>query len=142
MRQLLSFLLFVSAAAAQSGGWQDLFPDAQFSQWTRIAIPPTGKLDPVTQWKIDAANKVLVCEGDRGHEMLRYNRELADFVLQVEWRFTRKEGEPRYKQRHLLPQRRAGRHLAPGADRPLRRLHLRQHPPSRARRSASTCATR
>lgn len=94
MRRLLSFLLFSFAAAAQPGGWTDIFPDAKFSQWTRIAIPPTGKLDPVTQWKIEG--RTLVCEGNRGHEMLRYNREFGDFVMQTEWRFIKSEGEPKY----------------------------------------------
>jgi hypothetical protein len=35
--------------------------------------------------------------GDKaGHEMLRYGTELGDFILHVEWRFTKLEGEPAY----------------------------------------------
>jgi hypothetical protein len=40
---------------------------------------------------------ILLCEGDKaGHEMLRYGTELGDFVLHVEWRFTKLEGEKPY----------------------------------------------
>lgn len=96
MRQLLSFFLFAMAAAAQTGGWTDLFPDERLTDWTRIAIPPTHPPSPVSQWKIDKANRVLICEGNGGHDMLRYNREFQDFVIHVEWRFTPVEGETRY----------------------------------------------
>ncbi len=74
----------------------DLFPPAGFSGWTRIAIPPTNPLRPATQWKLDEANRIVLCEGDGGHEMLRYDRELKDFLLHVEWRFTKIDGEKRY----------------------------------------------
>lgn len=96
MWRMLSLLLFVAAASAQTGGWMDLFPDAQFTRWTRVPIPPTAKLDEATQWKIDPANRVLICEGKGGHEMLRYNQEFGDFILRADWRFTKLEGEPRY----------------------------------------------
>lgn len=97
MWRALSILLLIAAAApAQTGGWLDLFPDAKFTGWTRVPIPPTAKLDEATQWKIDPANRILICEGTGGHEMLRYDREFGDFVLRVDWRFTKREGEPRY----------------------------------------------
>jgi hypothetical protein len=38
----------------------------------------------------------LVCSGDQGHEWLRYDRELADFVLHVEWRLAKLEGDGKY----------------------------------------------
>lgn len=91
MKQLVSLLVFVPALWAQS-----LMPDAAFQGWTRLAIPPDGTLDPVSQWKVDAANGLIVCEGNRGHEWLRYDRELADFVLHVEWRFAPVEGGKGY----------------------------------------------
>jgi hypothetical protein len=53
-------------------------------------------MDPVSQWKVDVANKVLLCEGDRGHEWLRYDKELADIVLHVEFRFAKIEGGKGY----------------------------------------------
>jgi hypothetical protein len=91
VKPALSALLLVSAVWAQS-----LMPDAAFHGWTRLAIPPEAALDPVSQWKVDAANGLIVCEGNRGHEWLRYDRELTDFVLYVEWRFTPVEGGKGY----------------------------------------------
>ncbi len=77
-------------------GAQDLMPDASFNGWTRIAIPPDKPVDPVTQWKVDPERKVLICEGNRGHEWLRWDRELADFILHIEWRFPVIEGGKGY----------------------------------------------
>ena len=91
MKRLVSLLVFVPALWAQS-----LMPDATFKGWTRLAIPPDGTLDPVSQWKVDAANGLIVCEGNRGHEWLRYDRELADFVFHAEWRFAPVEGGKGY----------------------------------------------
>jgi hypothetical protein len=71
-------------------------PDASFKGWTRIAIPPDKPVDAVTQWKVDADRKLLICEGNRGHEWLRYDRELGDFILHVEWRFPVIEGGKGY----------------------------------------------
>ena len=96
MRQLLSLLFFAVAMAAQTGGWIDLFPDARFSHWTRRPFPPGGVLAEPSQWKVDPATRVLICEGTGGHEVLRYDREFGDFVFHVEWRFTKLPGEPRY----------------------------------------------
>ena len=87
-------LLMWAQTASKSGntGWVDIMPDESFSQWTRVAIPPEKALDPVSQWSVDVAQRVVICEGNHGHEWLRYNRELSDFVLHVEWRFTKREG--------------------------------------------------
>lgn len=57
-------------------------------QWTRIAIPPTHPVSSIAQWHIDAAKHTIVCDGNGGHEWLRFNRELGDFDFQVKWRFT------------------------------------------------------
>ena len=73
-------------------GWVDILPSASFANWTRVAIPPDKALDPVSQWSVDVPSRVVICEGNHGHEWLRYNRELGDFVLHVEWRFTKREG--------------------------------------------------
>jgi len=49
------------------------------------------------QWRVDAKEHTLICAGDGGHEWLRYDREVGDFVLQVDWRFTPKApDEKRY----------------------------------------------
>lgn len=90
------FLLSISAGAqtksaldSDSKGWVDILPDESFHGWTRIAIPPDKPVDPVSQWKVDVANRVLICEGDKGHEWLRYDRELRNAIFHVEWRFTK-----------------------------------------------------
>ncbi len=56
----------------------------------------TTPMDPVSQWKVDTANKVLICEGDQGHEFLRYDKELADFIFHAEWRFAKIENGKGY----------------------------------------------
>jgi len=87
-------LLMWAQTASKSGstGWVDIMPDESFSQWTRVAIPPEKALDPVSQWSVDVPRRIVICEGNHGHEWLRYNRELADYILHVEWRFTKREG--------------------------------------------------
>jgi hypothetical protein len=74
----------------------DIMPDPSFKGWTRLAFMTTNPMDPVSQWKVDTANKVLVCEGDRGHEFLRYDQELANAIFHVEYRFTKIEGGKGY----------------------------------------------
>ena len=38
----------------------------------------------------------LVCQGDGGHEWLRWDQELGDFIYHVEWRFTPVPGKKGY----------------------------------------------
>lgn len=95
---LLVALALTPAAAAD---WVDLLPpETPLGQnipgWTRIPIPAIAGLKPEPQWKVDGAQKLLICTGQGGHEWLRYDKELKDFVLQVEWRFTPKAGETKY----------------------------------------------
>ena len=56
--------------------------------WTRISIPPTHPVSNVAQWHVDAARRTIVCDGNGGHEWLRFNHELGDFEFRVKWRFT------------------------------------------------------
>lgn len=84
-------LLLSSFLLAQ---WINITPDAAFKGWTRLPIPPTAPLAQATQW--NAGNGVLTCTGKGGHEWLRYDKELGDFVLSAEWRFAPQPGEPRY----------------------------------------------
>jgi hypothetical protein len=98
---LLSACLFgqtKSALETDPKGWRDILPDASFRGWTRVAIPPTQPLNRETQWKVDEKNRILICEGDKGHEWLRYDAELGDLILHVEFRFTvlPEEQKPRY----------------------------------------------
>ncbi len=94
-------LLAISFLPALAADWVDLLPPAtplgeKIPGWTRIPIPPISGVDPRMQWTVDGAQKLLICTGTGGHEWLRYDKELANFVLQVEWRFAPKEGETKY----------------------------------------------
>lgn len=88
-------ILLVLGAAALPAATVDILPDQALQGWTRIPIPPIDGVKPVLQWRVDAAEHVLVCTGDGQHEWLRYDKELGDFVLDVDWRFTPK-GNVRY----------------------------------------------
>lgn len=83
-----------SALERDPQGWIDITPGANFSGWTRLAISP-DKPDPISQWSL-LPGGVVLCEGNRGHEWLRYDKELADFVFHVEFRYTKIDGNPRY----------------------------------------------
>ncbi len=84
-----------SALESDAAGWTDILPQADLKGWTRIPIPASGKLGR-DQWHVDADTKALVCDGDGGHEWLRYDRELGDAIFHVEWRFTPREGKTGY----------------------------------------------
>lgn len=95
------FLLVLVLVPLSAADWVDLMPpDTPLGQnipgWTRIPIPAIAGLKPEPQWKVDGAQKLLICTGQGGHEWLRYDKELKDFVLQAEWRFAPKEGETKY----------------------------------------------
>lgn len=82
--------------AVQAADPVDLLPAETLQGWTRIPIPAISGVNPKVQWHVDAASKTLICTGDGGHEWLRYDKELSDFVLQADWRFSPKDGETRY----------------------------------------------
>ncbi len=79
-------------------GWTNLLAQAgpELKGWTRGPIPPTGRLNPKSQWSLDPKAEILVCEGNGGHEWLRWDQELGDFVFHVEWRFTPVRGKSGY----------------------------------------------
>lgn len=79
-----------SALERDPSGWTDLLENAgpDLRGWTRGPIPPEGKLDETSQWKLDPATKILLCVGDGGHDWVRWDKELGDFIYHVEWRFT------------------------------------------------------
>jgi hypothetical protein len=82
-------VLLALPSAAQS---VNLFPAngtiGQQEAWTRVTIPPDHPVSQTPQWHIDYANKQIVCDGNGGHEWLRFNRELENFTFHVKWRFT------------------------------------------------------
>jgi hypothetical protein len=84
-----------SALESDPAGWKEIMPGPNLAGWTRLPIPPTGQLGR-QQWHLDAEAKTLVCDGDGGHDWLRYDRELGDGIFHVEWRFTPVEGKRGY----------------------------------------------
>ena len=72
-----SLLCVVSAGGAETRsklesepeGWVDILPPVELKGWYRVPVPPTGQLGR-EQWHVDAARKVLICDGDGGHDML------------------------------------------------------------------------
>lgn len=90
---LFAALVFSSKSAAAQNIKMFANPD---QDWTRIAIPPTHPVSNVPQWHIDAAKRTILCDGNGGHEWLRFNRELGDFEFRVKWRFTPMPGTPKY----------------------------------------------
>jgi hypothetical protein len=87
---LLSIALPASAQAV------NLFSADYQAQWTRVAIPPTKPVSQIAQWHIDPARRTILCDGNGGHEWLRFNREFSNFAFHVQWRFTKLPGTPKY----------------------------------------------
>ena len=87
-----------SALERDSHGWTDLLAQAgaKLEGWTRGTIPPGRPLNPRSQWSIDAATGHLVCDGNGGHEWLRWDKEIGDGIFHVEWRFTPLTGKRGY----------------------------------------------
>jgi hypothetical protein len=82
----LAILLAALPAPAQA---IDLFPAGdRDAAWTRVAIPPGHPVSQIAQWHIGFAKRQIVCDGNGGHEWLRFNRELRNFTFHVKWRFT------------------------------------------------------
>ncbi len=84
-----------SALETDSSGWVDVMPPADLKGWSRVPVPPGAALGE-QQWHVEEPGKVLVCEGDGGHDMLLCKREFGDAVFHVEFRYTKVEGKAGY----------------------------------------------
>lgn len=82
-----------SALEQDPAGWEDIMPFPDLSGWYRVPIPPTAKLGR-DQWHM--MGKVLVCDGDGGHDMLLTEEEYGDVIFHLEFRYTRVEGKTGY----------------------------------------------
>jgi hypothetical protein len=76
-------------------GWVDILPPADLKGWYRTPVPPTGQLGR-EQWHVDPERKLLICDGDGGHDMLLYDKEIGDAVFHVEFCYTRIAGKAGY----------------------------------------------
>jgi hypothetical protein len=96
-RHLTSLCLaFLAAALPAFAQTVNLFPADYQAQWTRVAIPPTNPVSQIAQWHIDAAHRTILCDGNGGHEWLRFNHEFRNFTFHLKWRFTPLPGTPSY----------------------------------------------
>ncbi|MFO0888653.1 MAG: DUF1080 domain-containing protein [Isosphaeraceae bacterium] len=79
-------------------GWIDMLSSAgpELEGWKREPIPPGGELSETSQWSLDPATGVLTCQGNGGHEWLRLDQVLTDYVFHVEWRFVPMPGKKGY----------------------------------------------
>lgn len=84
-----------SALESAPQGWQSIMPPAELKGWYRVPVPPTGKLGR-DQWHVDTDRKVLICDGDGGHDMLLFDKEIGDAIFHFEFRYTRVEGKTGY----------------------------------------------
>src|SRR5262249_41524163 len=83
-----------SALESQPTGWLDLLAGKELTGWKHVAIPPGSKLKEKSCWRREG--DTLVCDGVGVHEMLLYDREIADGIFHVEWRFKKLEGKKGY----------------------------------------------
>ena len=84
-----------SALEAAPEGWVDILPQVDLKDWYRVAVPPTGKLGR-QQWHVDSDKKMLICDGDGGHDMLLLDKELGDAIFHFEFRYVPVKGKPAY----------------------------------------------
>jgi Domain of Unknown Function (DUF1080) len=84
-----------SALESNAQGWTDILPSPDLKDWSRVPVPPTDKLGR-DQWHLDPATKVLICDGDGGHDMLLWDKEVGDAIFHFECRYTKIEGKTGY----------------------------------------------
>lgn len=84
-----------SALESAPEGWTDIMPSADLKGWYRVPVPPKGKLGR-EQWHVDADKKVLICDGDGGHDMLLMDKEIGDAIFHFEFCYTKIEGKTGY----------------------------------------------
>ena len=84
-----------SKLQSDPAGWVDILPAADLKGWFRVPVPPTGQLGR-EQWHVDAERKVLICDGDGGHDMLLFAKEIGDAIFHFEFCYTKIEGKTGY----------------------------------------------
>ena len=108
-----------SALERDPNGWTDLLAQAgpKLEGWVRSPLPARGKLNATSQWSLDSATGNLVCQGDGGHEWLRWDKELCRLHLPRRVAIHGRAGQERLQFRDLCPQFGRCHDLASGPDR-------------------------
>ena len=76
-------------------GWVDILPPTDLKGWFRVPVPPTGQLGRA-QWHVDPERKILICDGDGGHDMLLFDKEIGNAIFHFEFCYARIEGKTNY----------------------------------------------
>lgn len=84
-----------SALESDAEGWIDILPAVDLAGWSRVPVPPKAPLGRA-QWHVDSDRKVLVCDGDGGHDMLLLDRVVGDAIFHFEFRYIPVEGASGY----------------------------------------------
>lgn len=84
-----------SALESDPQGWTDILPAPDLKEWSRVPVPPTGTLGRA-QWHVDAEKKLLICDGDGGHDMLLLEKPARDAIFHFEFRYVPIEGGKGY----------------------------------------------
>ncbi len=96
MFAILSFAEASLAAGSKPAAWKNIMPRNNLTGWTRVAIPPSHPLNSRSQWRVDAARHVIICEGNGGHEWLRYDHLYRNFVCELQWKLAKVPGVTEY----------------------------------------------
>ncbi len=82
-----------SALQRDPQGWVDILPPTDLKGCYRVPVPPTGQLGR-EQWHVE--KKLLICDGDGGHDMLLFDQEIGDAIFHIEFSYTKIEGKQGY----------------------------------------------
>jgi 3-keto-disaccharide hydrolase len=82
-----------SALDTDPQGWVNILPPQDLTGWFRVAVPPNARLGR-DQWHVDG--KLLICDGDGGHDMLLFDKEIGDAIFHLEFCYTKIEGKTGY----------------------------------------------
>jgi hypothetical protein len=84
-----------SKLQSEPEGWVDILPPSDLKGWYRVPVPPTGQLGR-EQWHVDTAKRILICDGDGGHDMLLFDKGIGNAVFHFEFCYTKIEGKKGY----------------------------------------------
>jgi len=94
-----------SALETDSQGWVDILPAEDLKGWFRVAVPPNARLGR-DQWHVDG--KVLICDGDGGHDMLLFDKEIGTQFFTSSFATPRSKARPATTAAHTCATQRDG----------------------------------